>query len=104
MIRLNRSYIALLHDLAMAWLAYVVSLYLRIGTFNFNVRGPWVEQSLIFVAICAAAFTLTNLYRGIWRYVSVRELGTIVKAATIAVVAYVPICFALTRLEGVPRS
>ncbi len=104
MIRLNRSYIALLHDLAMAWLAYVVSLYLRIGSFNFNVRGPWVEQSLIFVAICAGAFTLTNLYRGIWRYVSVRELGTIVKAATIAVVAYVPICFALTRLEGVPRS
>jgi O-antigen biosynthesis protein WbqV len=104
MIRLNRTVITLAHDLTMAWLAYVVSLYLRVGNFNFSIRGPWIEQSLIFVAICGLTFWFTRLYRGIWRYVSVRDLGLIVQASTASVIAFVPICFAITRLEGIPRS
>ncbi|HVY12101.1 MAG TPA: nucleoside-diphosphate sugar epimerase/dehydratase [Alphaproteobacteria bacterium] len=104
MARLNRTLTAFVHDLGMAALAYTASLYLRLGSFNFSARGPWLEQMGIFVAICGLAYWMTGLYRGIWRYTSVRDLGNIVKAATLAVAAFMPICFLLTRLEGIPRS
>lgn len=104
MLRINRTYLAFLHDVAIAALAYVVSLYLRLGSWDFNVRGPWIEQTALFAAVCGVSYWVTGMYRGIWRYVSVRDLGSIVKAVTLGVVAYVPICFLFTRLQGMPRS
>ncbi|MBI3420042.1 MAG: polysaccharide biosynthesis protein [Proteobacteria bacterium] len=104
MIRKNRTLFVFLHDLAMAALAYGLSLYLRLGNFDFNSRGPWVEQWGLFVLVCAAVFGITRLHRGVWRYVSVRDLARIGKAVTFAIIAYLPISFLLTRLEGMPRS
>ncbi len=100
----NRILIAFLHDLVMAGLAYVLSLYLRLGHFDFSERGPWLVQLTLFVAICGLTFLTTGLYRGIWRYVSVRDLGAIVRAVSVAILVFIPVGFLLTRLEGMPRS
>jgi FlaA1/EpsC-like NDP-sugar epimerase len=39
-----------------------------------------------------------------WRYVSVRDLALLVRAVTLSVILFLPLAFALTRLEGMPRS
>jgi FlaA1/EpsC-like NDP-sugar epimerase len=100
----NLTFLALAHDVAIAALAYVVSLYLRLGHFEWSARGPWLEQTAVFALVCGAACWVVGVYKGMWRYVSVRDLWIIVKAATAAIVLYLPISFLITRLEGMPRS
>jgi O-antigen biosynthesis protein WbqV len=49
-------------------------------------------------------FLMTGLYRGIWRYASLPDLFNITRAATLTVLIFLPVTFALTRLESLPRS
>jgi O-antigen biosynthesis protein WbqV len=45
-----------------------------------------------------------RLYRGLWRYASMQDMVTIVKAVTLAVLIFAVLMFTINRLEGVPRS
>ncbi len=103
--RSSRAAIAFLHDLVMAGAAFVGALLLRLG------EGAWakLEQGLwlpglIFVAVAALVFLATGLYRGIWRYASLSDLVAIVKAASLALLLFLPVTFLVNRLEAVPRS
>jgi O-antigen biosynthesis protein WbqV len=105
LIRYNRTILAFTHDLAAAALAFAFSMFLRLGG-DLMERSfmPWFTNLGIFVATCAVVFSLSGVYRGVWRYVSVRDLAVILRSVTIAVIVFVPVGFLLTRLEGVPRS
>ena len=101
----RRAVFAFLHDVAMAALAIVLSLYLRLG---WQIVGYRPHLTLFYVAsftaIAAVAFRLTGLYRGIWRYASLPDLFNIARAVTLTTLVFLPLMFVLTRLEALPRS
>src|SRR5712664_3923787 len=113
----NMRLTALAYDMAMAGLAMCAALILRLGTFegldNYSLVGPFNgldDYSLIFGAIlpfvAAAGASLLTLgtYRTSWRHASTPDLTNIVKAATLAVLIYMPICFEMNRLYLIPRT
>lgn len=101
----RRALLAFLHDVTMAAVSFVASLYLRIGNgiveYEPHLTAIYVAG---FTVIAANVFLLTGLYRGIWRYASLPDLFNIARAVSLAVLFFFPVMFALTRLEALPRS
>jgi O-antigen biosynthesis protein WbqV len=88
----------------MASISLVASLYLRLGD-NFNESyGFLLPSVLIFTAVCAIVFPTMGLYKGVWRYASLKDLANITKAAIVATLIFIPALFMLTRMEDFPRS
>ena len=97
--------IAFAHDLAMAALAYVLSLWLRFGEdFSRQETTPIIGGALLFTLIAAGVFRGFGLYRGIWRFASFPDLARIVRAATLIVLIFLAAMFVVTRLQDIPRS
>jgi FlaA1/EpsC-like NDP-sugar epimerase len=101
----RRALLAFLHDIAMAPLSLVISLYLRIGSGALDYE-PRLTAIYIagFTLIAGSVFLLTGLYRGIWRFASLPDLFNITRAVTLIVLVFLPVMFVLTRLETFPRS
>jgi FlaA1/EpsC-like NDP-sugar epimerase len=101
----QRALLAFAHDVAMAAISFVASLYLRIGNeildYNPSMTAIYIAG---FTSIAAFVFLLTGLYRGIWRYASLPDLFNITRAVTLTVIVFLPVMFVLTRLETFPRS
>jgi O-antigen biosynthesis protein WbqV len=104
--RLHRGYFAFLHDLVMAALSFVVSLWLRMGD---SLWLTWnlprlAEVAGIFALVAAPALLSQRLYRGIWRYVSTKDLLALVRAVSLTILFFLPVLFLLTRAADLPRS
>src|SRR5437016_6575123 len=101
----RRALLAFLHDVAMAAVSIVASLYLRLGN---DILDYEPKLTAIYVAgftlIAAGVFLLTGLYRGIWRFASLPDLFNITRAVSLTVLVFLPVMFVLTRLETFPRS
>ena len=94
-----------LHDALMAALAMEAALWLR---YQFSSTPQpffsiW-EATFTFTLVAAAVFYAHGLHRGIWRYTAFSNLVTIVQAATVSVLIFVPALFLATRLETLPRT
>ena len=102
----NRAYAVAAHDVAMAGASFALALLLRhgFGAFWAMSSGFIVEGMLLFTAVSALVFWRTRIYRGVWRYTALRDVVLVVQAVSIAVLVFMPILFALTRLEAYPRS
>ncbi len=102
----NRAYAVAAHDVTMAGVSFALALLLRhgLGSFWEMSSGFFVEGILLFTAVAALIFWRTRIYRGVWRYTALRDVVLVVQAASLAVLIFVPILFALTRLEAYPRS
>jgi FlaA1/EpsC-like NDP-sugar epimerase len=103
---LHRGHIAFAHDVIMAALAFLAALYLRMGE---DLIPTWDVTTLVmatatFAAIAATTFLSSGMYKGVWRYASVADLVTLVRAATVTVVAFYLILFLATRLAELPRT
>ena len=100
-----RIAIVAVHDVVMAAASFELALQLR-----YWLAGepqPWgflLPGTLLFTGLCAAIFWRFGLYRGIWYYASLRDLGAIVRAVTASVLLLVPVLFLFSRLEDYPRS
>lgn len=102
---LNRRMLAFVHDTAVAAFAFMLALYLRVGNDIITLSASSVLVSLLlFTATCAVVFWASGLYRSIWVFASLRDLIEILRATTIAVIAFVILGFVTTRLEGIPRT
>jgi FlaA1/EpsC-like NDP-sugar epimerase len=101
----RRAVLAFMHDVAMAALSIIASLYLRLGN-DLVAYEPRLTAVYVvsFTAIAATVFLLTGLYRGIWRYASLPDLFNIARAVTLTVAIFLAAMFAMTRLEAWPRS
>jgi O-antigen biosynthesis protein WbqV len=101
----RRALLAFLHDVIMAALSFGIAFYLRLGdeALSYEPRLTLIH-CLVFTGIAAVVFMMTGLYRGIWRYASLPDLFNIARAATLTVLIFLPVTFALTRLETLPRS
>ncbi len=103
--RISRGTIAYAHDLVMAAVAFVVSLYLRIGDIlAFYPLDLLIQGTVTFTVIAAVVFRSMGLYRGVWRYASLNELLAVTRAATLVVLVFLAVMFMWTRLDGLPRS
>ncbi|WP_206419920.1 nucleoside-diphosphate sugar epimerase/dehydratase [Minwuia thermotolerans] len=100
-----KTFGALLYDVAMAPVAFIAALMLRYGLVGYEkTSGFWLEASAMLVPIAAGVFFLSGLHRGVWRYVSMRDLSAILRAAVLVVLIFFPLLFAYNRLEDVPRT
>ena len=105
--RLDRllPWLAFVHDAVMAALAFILAMYLRVGSEAFGAyRGPLESGLPIFVLSAVIAFRVVGLYRGLWRYASGRDLTSIAKAVVLALLIFVPLMFLKDRLALFPRQ
>ena len=66
---------------------------------------PLLSPELALVVVLqGVVFWYTGLYRGLWRFASLPDLGNIIRASLIGVLAITLALFLFNRLEGVPRS
>jgi len=102
----NRVVITFLYDMLVAAASLYVALFLRVGNAAFQEKYIHLMHFgvPVFVLIALVVYPLFGMYRGIWRYASVPDLITIVKANTLAVAIFVILLFVLTRLEDMPRT
>ncbi len=101
---IKKSYIAAVHDIVMAIFSFAFALFLRLGKEFITEYQQFIPSVLIFTLVCAIVFSVLGLYKGIWRYASLNDMISIIKAATLATLVFVPILFMFTRLESFPRS
>jgi O-antigen biosynthesis protein WbqV len=102
----RRGWYVFAHDVVMAALSFLLSLYLRVGDAVplFFPTDTLVLATVVFTAIAGAVFLLTNLYRGVWRYASLSDLLAVARASTLTVALFLLVLFVWTRLEPMPRS
>lgn len=100
-----RSFIAASHDAMMAALSFMASLYLRLGDEQFYVAIPYLlSGTLLLTIICIAVFSSMHLYSGLWRFASMRDMVTIAKSVSLAILLFAACMFAFNRLDHLPRS
>lgn len=92
------------HDIFMAGLSLYISLYIRMGEDMAKITPYWREGVALFTVISAAVFLSMRLYKSLWRYTSLKDLVDIVKAVSVALLAFLLILFVFIRLDGMPRS
>ena len=92
------------HDLVAAALAWALAYWLR---FNLDIPSPYLHGmmlSLVWVVPLHGAIILfLGVYRGMWRYVSVKDLQRIVLAVALAAALATAVVF-MFQLGEVPRS
>ncbi|KAA5604218.1 polysaccharide biosynthesis protein [Roseospira marina] len=95
-----------MHDVIMSGLSFVLSIYLRVGDAWQDHVAPenLMIGTAVFTGIAAAVFLYQPMYKGIWRYASMRDLMAITKAVTLTILLFLPAMFLTTRLDDLPRS
>ena len=101
----KRAKFAFFHDIVMAGLSFLVALYLRVGLdFNHFPLFFVIQATSIYVIIATTVYWTMRLYAGVWRYTSIEDLLTIIRAVTIITLVFLAAMFLFSRLEFVPRS
>jgi FlaA1/EpsC-like NDP-sugar epimerase len=92
------------HDFVAATLSFFISFVIVSG-FEGTLAVPGiVEKTLLFALGSSGVFYFFSLNSGSWRYASIPDLTSIVKASTVSVISYVLIQFLYSRGEGLPRA
>ncbi len=101
----SRALGAFCHDVFMAGLSFFLSFYLRVGNdiVNYPASVLW-GYGAAFAATAGIVFLSTGLYRGIWRYASLPDLLSLLRAVTLVILIFFPVMFLATRLAELPRS
>jgi len=105
-VTIHRGHAAFAHDLIMAALSFVLALYLRLGD---GLMPYWdVRQDILaalgFAVIAGVTLSTGHMYKGVWRYASVRDLVSLVRAVTASILVFYLILFLATRLSDMPRT
>jgi len=102
--RLTRPTVAFAHDIVMAALSFVISLYLRLGDLSLYSWEFLGLSTGLFTTIAGAVFWRLDIHRGIWRYASLNDLFAIARAATLVILLFLAAMFVTTRLDDLPRA
>lgn len=103
---LHRGHVAFAHDVIMAALSFLGAVYLRQG----ELAMPGWDAAMVAIATAAftltaaAAFLMSRMYKGVWRYASVNDLMTLTRGATLTILIFTVLMFLVTRLQDLPRS
>ncbi len=103
--RWSRRLIVFIHDLAMTALSLLLAFYIR-----FDIQGV-LERAGLLVSVCALMlllamiiFPLSGMYRGFWRYASMRYLINVTQAITVLSLVAVLIVFLFPTALDIPRT
>jgi FlaA1/EpsC-like NDP-sugar epimerase len=103
--RFDRVTLSMAIDVAMAALAFVLALWLRLGDDLWTYPDDFIwGGALVFAATAGIAFWVTGLPRGVWRYAGADDLIQAARAVTLALLLFLPAMFLWQRLEIMPRS
>ena len=96
----------ILHDLAAIALAWMLALFAR---FNFSLPPSQhliagLEALPVVLVVQAALAWRFGLYRGLWRFASLKDLWNIIRAALLGTVSVALSLFLISRLVNMPRS
>ncbi|MDA0240876.1 MAG: nucleoside-diphosphate sugar epimerase/dehydratase [Proteobacteria bacterium] len=102
---MNRAHFAFAHDIFMAAASFLLALFLRLGNdiFSADLENLFLSTAL-FTLVAASVFWFMRMYRGIWRYASLRDLFNITKSVSLAILIFFVLMFSITRLDDLPRS
>ena len=92
-------------DIGLATISLGLAFLLR-GNFTLrDVSAGALVEAMLFAAVAGGlAFALTGTNLALWRYVTVRDFGTLMAGATAAVLGFLALMFLWNRLETVPRA
>lgn len=96
----------LLSDALLISASFYAAYMLRFNTLQLDeyyMRQILYSLPLVLV-VRVVVFTFMGLYRGMWRFVGMRDFIVIVKAVTLSSVLSVGLLFIVFRLESFPRS
>jgi len=94
----------MLHDLAMAALAWWLAKLLRYAVRPQEaMQFLWFEFPVVLLAQ-GLIFRWTGLYKGVWRFASLPDLWNILRASILGSAAIWLLLSMFNRLDGVPRS
>ncbi len=94
-----------LHDLAMVWLAWIVTNWLRYSLVANPPSATWFTVEIgVVVGVQGLVLWWTGLYKGLWRFASLPDLWNIVRAGVIGSFAIAIGLFLYNRLDTVPRA
>lgn len=105
--RITPRIAVVVHDLAMVWLAWLLSQWLRYWLSDVGYYEPpqMVDRELpVVLATQGLVLWWTGLYRGLWRFASLPDLMNILRASVLGALSIALALFVFTRLEGIPRS
>jgi len=107
-ISLNNRYKPLFVLLADAFLIFAslfISYCIRLDTLSLNGYWRQILQSLpVILVVRLSVFAYAGLYRGMWRFVGMRDLLKLIQAVTLSSIVSVVLIFLIFRLENYPRS
>ena len=94
-----------LHDLAMVWLAWIVTHWLR---YSIEPTAPpsmlFAPETAIVVFVQGLVLWWTGLYKGLWRFASLPDLWNILRAGIFGALGIAIALFLYNRLATVPRA
>lgn len=94
-----------LHDLAMVWLAWVATNWLRYSLEPIVQPQMWFQiETGIVVLVQSLVLWWTGLYKGLWRFASLPDLWNILRAGIIGALGIALALFLYNRLATVPRA
>jgi FlaA1/EpsC-like NDP-sugar epimerase len=98
--------LVLISDALLISASFYMAYVLRFNTVHLEkYYASQILHSLpLLLAVRLSVFILMGLYRGMWRFVGVRDLIVFVKAVTLSSGLSVGLLFILFRLENYPRS
>ena len=97
-------YFGMFHDALMSGAAFVLAFMIVIPRDQFLTIPGILEKTATFTVIATASLVLFRMYRTSWRYASIPEVMTVIKASIFAAMIYTAVYFVLSRAENVPRS
>ncbi|HXY53907.1 MAG TPA: nucleoside-diphosphate sugar epimerase/dehydratase [Nitrospirota bacterium] len=97
--------LVLLNDAFLISLSFFAAYALRFNTLNLSEYVPQILHSLpLILGIRLTLFAIMGLYRGMWRFVGLRDLISLFQAVTLSSGLSVGLLFLISRLENFPRS
>lgn len=104
-IRQFRNFIAIAHDGIIAGASFIFALYLRWSDQMWVYAADyWLQGALICAGLMMTLSVMNRSYRRLWRYVSLKDIGELVKIACVTLLLFYVGAFLLTRLDDLPRS
>ena len=99
----NMAFVLL--DMVLAGGSFILALYLRWSDAMWLHAANYWHVGAVLCALIALCFILlTRLYRRLWRYVSLKDIHTLIKITVATLAVFYAVMFLSTRLEMLPRS
>ncbi|MCW5724421.1 MAG: polysaccharide biosynthesis protein [Maricaulaceae bacterium] len=94
-----------IYDVMAGAAAMGLAVHLRYQFEPINAPDGVVAVSAgVFALACAISFFFFGLHKAVWRYTSLNDVSRALQAIVLANLLFIPMLFAVNRLDGVPRT